>query len=172
MYFLTIQKLNNTLQTKIKNMKNHKIITLLIFFISASSFAQVTGKFKEKKEQIKALKVSFITTELNLTPDEAAKFWPLYNAFEDKQHDIRKSKLKNFMDRNEDDSIDKLSEKEATSILTQLESTDEELYQLKKKFIVNLKNILPATKILKLKKAEEEFSKKLLQQYRDKKIGR
>ena len=52
-----------------------------------------------------------------------------------------------------------------------MESTEDELDQLKKKFVSNLKGILPSTKILKLKKAEEQFSKKLLQQYRDKKIG-
>ena len=155
-------------------MKNYKLLTLLLFFISIASFSQeepIKQRFKEKKEQIKALKVSFITTELDLTPDEAAKFWPLFNAFEDKQQEIRKQKMKSFMDR-KDDSVDKLTEKEATTLLAQMESTEEELYQLKKKFVSNLKGVLPAKKILKLKKAEEEFSKKLLQQYRDKKIGR
>ena len=148
---------------------------ITLSFTSLTSFAQdgpLRERFKEKKEQVKSLKVAFITNELNLTPEESAKFWPLYNAFEDKQQEIRKQKLKAFLDRKDDNSIDKLSEKEATTILSQMESTEEELYQLKKKFIANLKGVLPATKILKLKKAEEEFSKKLLQQYRDKKIGR
>jgi hypothetical protein len=53
-----------------------------------------------------------------------------------------------------------------------MESTEEELYQVRKKFITSLKAVLPATKILKLRKAEEEFSKRLLQQYRDKKTGK
>ena len=107
-----------------------------------------------------------------MTPDEAAKFWPLFNAFEDKQQEIRKQKLKGYLDRADNNTIDKLSEKEATSMLSQMESSEEELYLLKKKFVTNLKGILPASKILKLKKAEDQFSKKLLQQYRDKKIGR
>jgi len=156
-------------------MKNYKLLTVALFFISIATFAQdgpIKQRFKEKKEQIKALKVAYITSELDLTPDEAAKFWPLYNAFEDKQQEIRKQKMKAFIDRKDDNSLDKLTEKEATTMLNQMESTEDELYQLKKKFIANLKSVLPATKILKLKKAEEEFSKKLLQQYRDKKIGR
>jgi len=156
-------------------MKNFKLITLAIVLISMASFAQdgsLRQRFKEKKEQIKALKIAYITNELNLTPDEATKFWPLFNAFEDKQQEIRKQKLKAFLEQKDDNSLDKLSEKEATTVLNQMESAEDELYQLKKKFIANLKNVLPATKILKLKKAEEEFSKKLLQQYRDKKIGR
>jgi len=156
-------------------MKHYKLLIVSFFLISIATFAQdgpLRERFKEKKEQIKALKVAFITTELNLTSDEAAKFWPLFNAFEDKQQEIRRQKLKAYLDRTDDDTIDKLSEKEATTLLSQMENTEDELYQLKKKFVANLKGILPATKILKLKKAEEEFSKKLLQQYRDKKIGR
>jgi len=155
-------------------MKNYKLLIVSVFLISIASFGQnrpLRERFKEKKEQVKALKVAFITTELNLTPEEAAKFWPLFNAFEDKQQEIRKQKMKAFLDRKDDNTIDKLSEKEAATLLTQMESTEDELYQLKKKFVANLKGVLPSTKILKLKKAEEQFSKKLLQQYRDKKIG-
>ena len=156
-------------------MKKYIFIVIVICTTSLTSFAQdgpLRERFKQKKEQVKSLKVAFITNELNLTPEEAAKFWPLYNAFEDKQQEIRKQKMKAFMDRKDDNSIDKLSEKEAATMLSQMESTEDELYQLKKKFIANLKGVLPAAKIRKLKKAEEEFSKKLLQQYRDKKIGR
>ncbi len=155
-------------------MKNYKLFIVTVFLISIASFGQngpLREHFKEKKEKIKALKVAFITTELNLTPDEAAKFWPLFNAFEDRQQEIKKQKLKAYLERTDNNAIDKLSEKEAATLLTQMESTEDELFQLKKKFVSNLKGILPSTKILKLKKAEEQFSKKLLQQYRDKKIG-
>jgi Spy/CpxP family protein refolding chaperone len=154
-------------------MKNNKLFIVLIALISITSFGQnrpLREHFKEKKEHIKALKVAFITTELNLTPEEAAKFWPLFNSFEDKQQEIKKQKLKAYLERTDNNSIDNLSEKEAAALLTQMENTEEDLYQLKKKFISNLKGVLPSTKILKLKKAEEQFSKKLLQQYRDKKI--
>jgi Spy/CpxP family protein refolding chaperone len=150
-------------------MKNTKIITLLFFFISLASFAQqgkIRERMQQKKEQVKSMKIAFITSELNLTPDEAAKFWPLFNEFEEKQREIRQEKIKNYIDRSQ--NADKLSEKEALALLNQMESAEDELYQLRKKFIANLKGVLPASKIVKLKKAEEEFSKKLLQQYRDK----
>jgi hypothetical protein len=61
-----------------------------------------------------------------------------------------------------------VSEKEAATLLSQMESSEEELHQLRKKFISNLKSVIPAVKILKLKKAEEDFNRKLLQQYRNK----
>lgn len=150
-------------------MKNTKIITVLLLFLSIASFAQggkLREKLQQKKDQVRAMKIAFITSELNLTPDEAAKFWPLFNEFEEKQKAIRQDKIKNYIDRSQ--GSDKLTEKEAQNLLNQMETAEEELHQLRKKFVANLKGVLPATKILKLKKAEEEFSKKLLQQYRDK----
>ncbi len=140
-----------------------------MFFISLSASAQngsIREKLQQKKDQVKSMKIAFITNELKLTPDEAAKFWPLFNEFEDKQKVIRQSKIKNYIDRSQ--NAEKMSEKDAQSLLNQMEAAEEELHQLRKNFVANLKGVLPATKILQLKGAEEEFSKKLLQQYRDK----
>lgn len=146
-------------------MKNNKLILLGIFFFSIFSYAQ--PRLKEKKEQIKALKVAFITNELSLTSDEAAAFWPLYNSYDNKQNEIRLKKIKSFIDRMDTEAIDKMSEKEASLILAQYESFEEEMYLNRKKFILSLKGILPSIKIIKLKKSEDNFNKKLLQQYRD-----
>ena len=88
-------------------MKPSKIIILLILFISTATFAQSGSRLKQrmqqKKEQLKSMKIGFITTELNLTSDEATKFWPLFNAFEDKQRELKQDKIKNYMDRIDSD---------------------------------------------------------------------
>jgi len=153
-------------------MKISKILPLLIAFVSLNVIAQDGPIIRKKKEQIKALKVAFITNELELTSDEATKFWPLFNTFEEKQQEIKKQKLKGYLKRVDNDSFDNLSEKDATTMLAQMESTEDELYQLKKKFISNLKDVISPIKILKLKKAEENFNRKLLQQYRDRKLDK
>jgi Spy/CpxP family protein refolding chaperone len=153
-------------------MKISKILPLLIAFISLNVIAQDGPIIRKKKEQIKALKVAFITNELELTSDEATKFWPLFNAFEEKQQEIKKQKLKGYLKRVDNDSFDNLSEKDATTMLSQMESTEDELYQLKKKFVASLKGVISPIKILKLKKAEENFNRKLLQQYRDRKLDK
>jgi hypothetical protein len=147
-------------------MKTNKLLVLIILLLSIHSFSQ--SKFGEKREQIKALKVGFITNELALTPEEASRFWPIYNVFDDKQFELRHQKMKSIKDRLEDESIDKMNEKEATILLAQIESNEDELYVTRKKFNANLKGIISPIKIIKLKKAEENFNRKLLQQYRDK----
>ena len=153
-------------------MKISKILPLLIAFVSLNVIAQNGPIIRKKKEQIKAMKVAFITNELALTSEEATKFWPLFNAFEDKQQEIKKQKLKGYLKRVDNDSFDNLSDKDATTMLAQMESTEDELYQLKKKFMASLKGVISPIKILKLKKAEENFNRKLLQQYRDRKLGK
>jgi hypothetical protein len=146
-------------------MKTNKIALIIILLFSIQSFAQ--PKIEEKKEQIRALKVGFITNELALTADEAAKFWPLYNAYDDKQFELRHQKMKAYRGRINTD-VEKMSEKEASNLLAQMESNEDELYQIRKKFVTSLKGILPSVKIIKLKKAEDDFNKKLLEQYRNK----
>lgn len=145
-------------------MKTRKLVPIIIFLLSIHSFSQ--QRMEEKKEQINALKVGFITNELALTPDEAAKFWPIYNAYDDKQFELRHQKMKAFKQRMDAD-LQNLSEKEAATLLAQMENTEDELYQLRKKFIANVKGVLPSVKIIQLKRAEDDFNRKLLQQYRN-----
>lgn len=147
-------------------MKIKNILSLLLLFVSFSFYAQ-DNKIDEKREKIKAYKVSFLTTELELTSTEAQKFWPIYNAFDDKQFELRHEKMMVYL-RKLDDSANSMSEKEAAILLTQIANTDKELYLLREKYMANLKKILSAKKILKLKKSEDDFNRKLLKQYRDK----
>lgn len=145
-------------------MNFRKILPLILLF-TCSFYAQ--ENIKDKKEQIKSLKVAFFTSELNLSSQESEKFWPLYNAYDDKQFEIRHEKMKVFKGKMNGDALDKMSEKDAAVLLNQMEAADEELFLLRKKFTKSLRTILPAVKILKFKKSEDDFYRKLLQQYGD-----
>jgi Spy/CpxP family protein refolding chaperone len=102
-----------------------KILIPILFLVSFVSFSQ---DFKEKKEKIKALKVAYITEELNLTSEEAQKFWPIYNTYDDKQFDLHHKKMRSIINKFEDGGLDKLSEKEASILVNQMQTIDEELY--------------------------------------------
>ena len=146
-----------------------KILFPIIFLLVASlSFSQ---GFKEKREKVKALKVAYITEQLELTTDEAQKFWPISNAFDDKQGELRHEKMKSILDRFKPGNVEKLSEKDASNSLIQMEKIEEDLFNLKKKFIKDLQSVISAKKIIKLKKAEEDFNRELLKQMREKRRG-
>jgi hypothetical protein len=154
------------LQLKLITMKLKQLFPLLFLMISLQFYGQ-SESMKEKREQIKALKVAFFTTELDFSSSEAARFWPIYNAYDDKQFELRHQKMKSYVRRMNDGSLDKITEKEANIFLAQIEDTEEELFLVRKKFMQNIRTILPEIKIVKLKKAEEDFNRKLLQQYRN-----
>jgi len=63
-----------------------KFILILTLFIGSfyTVFAQENqlGDDLSKQEKIRALYVAYVTQQLNLTPDEAQKFWPLHTQFE------------------------------------------------------------------------------------------
>lgn len=122
-------------------------------------------KMLEKKEEIYALKVAFITNKLSLTGSEAEKFWPIYNAFEEKQFELKQEKSLVFLNKMDEETLSKMSEKEAATLLAKMETSEEEQYLMRKKLLISLKPILSQVKIIKLKKALEEFNKKLLLQY-------
>ena len=149
-------------------MKTKFILPIILLFISTVSFSQ---DFKEKREKVKALKVAYITEQLELTTEEAQKFWPLYNAFDDKQSELRHEKMRSILDRFKPGNVEKLSEKDASNSLAQMEKIEEDLFNLKKKFIKDLQSVISAKKIIKLKKAEEDFNRELLKQMREKRRG-
>ncbi|WP_130736822.1 sensor of ECF-type sigma factor [Flavobacterium sp. J27] len=144
-----------------------KKLTLLLILIVSVSFAQ--GGMKEKKEKIKALKVAYITEKLDLTTEEAQKFWPVYNAFDDKQFEIKHNKMKAIVNQFENGGFESLSDKEALDLITKMEDYEDEMHALKKKYLKDLLKVLPPKKVIRLKKAEDEFNRKLLREFRGRK---
>lgn len=143
-----------------------KLITLMVVLFSIVSIAQPS---KEKIEKVKALKVAYITKELSLTTTEAEKFWPIYNTYDEKQFDLRHTKMRTIMKKYKDDGLENMTDKEAATILSEMESIDEDLLTLRKKFNKDAKEIIGAKKTLQLKKVEEEFTRTLFKQYKGRK---
>lgn len=140
-----------------------KLLLILIFSLSISAFAQN----KERYERIKALKIAFITERLQLTETEAQKFWPIYNAFESKNHKLRQQ----FGGRNAKRNIEGMSEQEAQSYLDKMMVADTDKHSLKQQFVKDLLKILPAKKIIILKATEDAFNRRIMEQYKKRREG-
>lgn len=117
------------------------------------------------REKVEAQRVAFITSELNLTPDEAKVFWPVYNEYDAKRHELRVT-FKNASDIHKE-QIDKLTEKEASAILDNQLIEAQKLLDLRKEYHSKFKAVLPAVKVLKLYDAEREFQKMLIDRLRE-----
>ncbi len=141
------------------------IIPILTLFICFNAYSQRDGKMQER---IKAQKVAFITERLDLSSEEAQKFWPIYNAFEDKVTKMRRNDLREVRQAMQKGN---LSNSEAQQVLDQFMNVEEQLFEAKKLLVKDLRNVIPPQKIIQLKTAEDAFNKKLmkiLQQRREK----
>jgi hypothetical protein len=132
------------------------VITLLFIATTISVFSQG----EEKRERIKALKIAFITERLELTEIEAQKFWPIYNAHEKEVEMLRH----NARDKRRNLKMETLTENEAKKTLIDFIAFEKEQQELKTQFVENLLTAIPAKKIIKLRLAESEFKKRMIQE--------
>ncbi|HXH18219.1 MAG TPA: hypothetical protein VNJ07_03960 [Chitinophagales bacterium] len=142
-----------------------KMICILLAASCAAAMAQPPKNQQEKKEKMEQLKIAFITQKLNLTRQEAQKFWPVYNEYHDALDALRKERkeeLKNYRTR-----FDELSEKELTEMVDKQIIYRQRELDLLKKYHAEYKSILPVKKVAMLYRAEDEFKAKVLQEIKD-----
>ena len=137
-----------------------KIITILLLLMSLMIFAQD----KEKRvERVKALRVAFISDRLDLTTEEAQKFWPIFNAYDDKHFELKRQK-RQLMRKLRPKHTTALTEKETAQLMEQDEQIENEIQNNRRQLAKDLQNAIPNKKILMLRQIEIEFKDKLLQQ--------
>lgn len=72
-------------------MKKYLLILTLLLGSFSLVFAQEdpAGNDANRQEKIQALYVAYVTQQLQLTPDEAQKFWPLHTQFENELKGVK-----------------------------------------------------------------------------------
>ena len=69
-------------------MKNYYL--LIICFLSTTL---IQAQRPDKRTELKALKIGYLTKQLELTSSEAEVFWPVYNEFDKKMFELRQQKI-------------------------------------------------------------------------------
>jgi len=153
-------------------MKKTKMILLLFIAMSitASGFGQkqrAKERLKEKKAQIEASRIPFYTNFLELTTSESEKFWPVFNEFTNKQKALRQSHQKSIKAiRNK--KLAELSTEESETLIKSELALKQSLLDIEKEYVGKFRTIISIQKVAKLREAEVEFKKDLLQKARDK----
>ena len=118
-------------------------------------------KMDKKREKIEVQKIAFITKQLDFTPEEAQKFWPVYNQFSDSRKQLHKQHKENRKD------IDNLSDREIEKLIDNHIILDQKELDLKKKYHAEFKKVLSNKKVIKLYHAEHMFKKDLLRRFKE-----
>lgn len=117
-------------------------------------------------EKMEAYKVTWLTTKLDLSADEAKIFWPIYNDYTREQSTLRKERMQQMISFRKIKEIDDLSDTEIQSlILNDFDFRQKDL-NIERKYYNKFKSSLPIKIVGKFYRAQEAFKKELLNKYR------
>ena len=124
--------------------------------------AQAQQKFDDSwKDKVMSEKIAFLTVELNITPEEAQTFWPVYNKVEKELDQARFEVMKSY--KALADAIDANKPSKEISILLdkylQAKTTQDKLDSATAN---TYKTVLPVEKVAKLYVAEEKFRRQYI----------
>lgn len=155
-------------------MKTSALKTILILaFIVLTGFAYSQGpppkvkaeQRQEKKDNIESMKIAFLTTKLDLTPEEAQKFWPVYNQYNEKLQELRKKRRQD--EREAKKNFEDLTDKEVEQAIDNDLAFRQKELDLQKEYNTKFKSVLPIKKVSRLYHAEEQFKKVLIDKLKD-----
>jgi len=144
-------------------MKKKTLLIYVFVLFSAIINAQHNNKDKEK---IRALKIAYLTEKLDLTSNEAEKFWPIFNQHHKQRRELFKFEKKELRQK-VNEGYD-FTNAEAEEILQKINDCREKRHKNKIAFHKELRKILPAKKILILEVTERQFNKKLMHKLKNK----
>jgi hypothetical protein len=141
------------------------ILLLSLLIVRETLYGQ--AKDTQKEELVKAQKIAFFTEKLNLSTDEAQRFWPVYNDYwkrKDKIIEDRRNAMKFCSENMENLSAGEI-EKYGDMYINFLKQESDLLIEFNEKF----KKVLSPEKVMKLYLADYDFKTYLLKQIRDSK---
>lgn len=143
-------------------MSTVKIKTIIagavIFFISvinlsAQPHCNHDGSWKQK---IRSEKIAYISTEVNLTPEEAQAFWPVYNEVWSALDKARHNVMKSYGDLVEG-TKNNVGEKELKNLLDAYTGALATEHRIKEERYQKFLEVLPLEKVAKIYVVEEKF---------------
>jgi hypothetical protein len=138
----------------------------IFIFISFGTNAQpVEDNIPEdRREEIEAMKVAFLTRRMELTPKESQKFWPVYNQYQGELDAHRREgrKIKTQARRVADPTIEELDDLSARRFAHERERID-----IEEKYYEEFKKVLPPRKIAVYYVTEQAFKRELLRRLQE-----
>jgi hypothetical protein len=139
---------------------------LIVVMIAVAVFPFLkTSAQNPALEKLNAYKIAFFTKRLNLTPQEAEKFWPVYNEFQNKRSYIQQERA--ILNRNINQNELNLTEKEIIEAGDKVVAFQVQEAALAQEYHKKFKEILSPVKVVRLYQAENQYRNQLLNELRD-----
>lgn len=129
-------------------------ISLIAGLLALAPFS--TNAQPRPGERVKALRAEVFTRVLELNTEEAQRFWPIYNEFDDNREKLMRRNRRNL------DEMRNLSNEQADELIKAHFETRQKELELEIELTQKLRKVLPPSKIARLPHAEREFRESLL----------
>jgi hypothetical protein len=133
----------------------------LIYLIISLMFTLNIGAQNQQKfspEKFDAELHEFITSQAKLTPQEATKFFPIYKEMQGKQRAIYEKQRILGMQRPHDESS-------CLKAIRERDAIDLELKRIQQCYHEKFLEIMPASKLYEVLKAEDRFHRRMLRRF-------
>lgn len=139
----------------------------MVCSVTFTANAQQHRKMKRINwDEFKTMKISFLTEKLELTPEEAQQFWPVYNQFEKKRVELHKER-RDF-EHNMFKLIDNSTDEEVKNLIEKHLDFQKKDYELNAAYSKKIMKVLPIQKVAKLLKEEGNFRRHIFKKYQEK----
>lgn len=147
-------------------MKSLKIILFILCGLIGSMSAVHA---QENLEKIRSLQIAYLSKELDLSPDEAQKFWPVYNKYSKEVEALIVERRQKMQEVNPPTPTDKTA---ATQAVDRQLGYEQRMLDIKTHYKDQFMQVLPAEKVNTLYRAEREFRQQLIRQLKERQEGR
>lgn len=144
-------------------MKKIMITAALAAVLSLAAYAH-KGCGNDWKEKMMSEKIAFLTIEMDITPEEAQTFWPVYNQIEKEKDAALEEVIKTYKDLSA--AVEKNIDIE--KCLDAYLKAQEKLRETDSKAAEKYKEVLTVEKVAKLYMAEEKFRRQHIRKLHDK----
>lgn len=147
-----------------------RFLTIFISILVVGTILGQQGKGeRNRREQIESAKIALFTSTIDLTPDEAKLFWPLYNKYEHECREAHKATRESLFDLK---NIDKnVNATQIQSLIDKMHKNRINEIEVEQSYLNEFYKILPPEKVAKIYVAEEEFRMKMIHFWRNKERG-
>jgi hypothetical protein len=138
-----------------KNLRFNQLLLLGIFLLSSViSYGQSGDALKK----LNAAKIGLITERLGLSPNQAEKFWPLYQEYASKKKAIQSD----FTQIKKNYNRSTATEDDTRRVLKQGQEIKQKKLNLEKEYSSKMLNVIDSKQLMSLNQAEGEFREMLL----------
>lgn len=156
-------------------MKSSLLIRLFMVFFSVALLPAhlVLGQDdgpqdKTKQDKIKSLEIAYIAKQLDLTPEEAQKFWPVYNEYTREVNALiaeRKRKVQETRGKLRDDAV-------AEDALDKELGYEKKVLDIRTRYKDRFLKVLPAGKVAMVYRAERDFRNMMIRTIKERRDAR